>query len=78
MNEENLEDSNEGLSDTSFEKRQSLMYRSQIGNIDKTTSFNLQQILKKRFKNFSRVKKFKEFENKIVNTIDIVLHKNSF
>lgn len=46
------------------------MSKSQfLGEEHKNTTFNLQQILKKRFKNFSKVKKYKALENKIVKII---------
>jgi len=54
------------ISDSGIDKRhQSVMFKSQTKN-DIQTSFKLQEILKKRFKSFTRVKKYKALENKIV------------
>lgn len=52
------------------------MCKSQfLGEEHKNTTFNLQQILKKRFKNFSKVKKYKALENKIV-LFFYIIYKN--
>lgn len=65
-NRESDDIEDDAVSDSNKDKRhQSAMFKSQVIR-DTKTSFKLQEILKKRFKSFTRVKKYKALEKKIV------------
>lgn len=53
-------------------RHQSVVFNKSLPSAEgRRTSFKLQEILKKRFKNFTRVRKYKALEKKIVRSFTL-------